>query len=157
MTFGREKRVDQTLVIVKPDGVQRALIGEIIGRLEKRGLKVVALKMVQISQELGEQHYSIHRERPFFDELVQFISSSPVVVGVLEGPKAVEVTRNTVGATNPVDAAPGSIRGTFGLTIGQNLIHASDSPESARREIDLFFSPEEIVSYDRNIDHWIAG
>ena len=149
--------MDQTLVIVKPDAVQRALIGQIIGRLEQRGLKIVAFKMIQISRELGERHYSIHREKPFFDELVQFISSSPVVVGVLEGPKAVEVTRNTVGATNPVEAAPGSIRGSFGLTIGQNLIHASDSPESARKEIDLFFSPEEIVSYDRNIDRWITG
>lgn len=149
--------MDQTLVIVKPDGVQRALIGEIIGRLEKRGLKVVALKMIQISRELGEKHYSIHREKSFFDELVQFISSSPVIVGVFEGPKAIEVTRNTVGATNPVDAAPGSIRGTFGLTIGQNLIHASDSPESARKEIDLFFSSEEIMSYERNVDRWILG
>lgn len=149
--------MDQTLIIVKPDAVQRALIGEIIGRLEQRGLKVVALKMIQISRELGEKHYGIHRGKPFFDELVQFVSSSPVVVGVLEGPKAVEVTRNTVGVTNPVDAAPGSIRGAFGLTIGQNLIHASDSPESARKEIDLFFSPDEIMSYERNIDRWVVG
>ncbi len=149
--------MDQTLVIVKPDAVQRGLIGQVIGRLEQRGLKIVALKMIQVSRDLAERHYSVHRGKPFYDELVGFISSSPVVVGVVEGLKAVEVTRSTVGATNPVEAAPGSIRGQLGLTIGQNLIHASDSAESARREIDLFFSSDEIVGYERDVDRWILG
>jgi nucleoside-diphosphate kinase len=149
--------VDQTFVLVKPDAVQRGLIGQVIGRLEQRGLKIVALKMIQVSRDLAEQHYSVHRGKPFYEELVSFISSSAVVVGVVEGPKAVEATRGTVGATNPVEAAPGSIRGQFGLTIGQNLIHPSDSAESARREIDLFFSSDEIVSYERDVDRWILG
>jgi nucleoside-diphosphate kinase len=147
--------VEQTLIIVKPDGVQRGLAGEIIGRLERRGLKIVALKLIQISRELGEQHYGAHRDKPFFSGLVEFISSSPVIVGVLEGPNAIEVTRNTMGATNPVSAEPGTIRGDLGLTIGQNLIHGSDSPESAGKEIALFFRPEEIVVYEREVDRWI--
>ena len=145
----------RTLIIVKPDGVQRGLIGEVLARLERRGLKVVGLKMMQISRELAERHYGVHRERPFFASLVEYITSAPVVVGVLEGPKAIEVTRATVGATNPVDAAPGTIRGDFGLTIGRNLIHASDGAESAEHEINLFFRPEELVSYERAVDPWI--
>lgn len=147
--------MEQTLIIVKPDGVQRGLIGEVISRLERRGLKIVALKLIQIDRELAEKHYGVHREKPFFEGLVQFITSSPVVVGVVEGPKAIETVRNTVGATNPVGAAPGSIRGDFGLTIGQNLIHASDGPETAKSEINLFFSGDEIVSYERSIDTWV--
>lgn len=148
--------VERTLIIVKPDAVQRGLTGEVIARLERRGLKLVGLKLIQISQELAEQHYGVHRERPFFAGLVNFITSSPVVVGVLEGPNAVAVTRATMGATNPVDAAPGTIRGDLGLDIGRNLIHGSDSVENAVKEIDLFFRPEELVSYDRVIEGWIV-
>jgi nucleoside-diphosphate kinase len=147
--------VERTLIIVKPDGVQRALIGTVLGRLEQRGLKIVGLKMIQISREMAERHYGEHREKPFFGGLVRFITSSPVVVGVLEGPKAIEVTRSTVGATNPVSAAAGSIRGDFGLTIGQNLIHASDGPETAAREVALFFNDDELITYERAIDRWI--
>lgn len=147
--------VERTLIIVKPDGVQRGLIGTVLGRLEQRGLKIVGLKMIQISRELAERHYGEHREKPFFGGLVRFITSSPVVVGVLEGPKAIEVTRSTVGATNPVSAAAGSIRGDFGLTIGQNLIHASDGPETAAREVALFFNDDELIRYERAIDRWI--
>lgn len=148
--------VERTLIIVKPDAVQRGLTGEVIARLERRGLKLVGLKLIQISQELAEQHYGVHRERPFFAGLVNFITSSPVVVGVLEGPNAVAVTRATMGATNPVDAAPGTIRGDLGLDIGRNLIHGSDSVENAVKEIDLFFRPEELVSYDRAVEGWIV-
>ncbi|MDI3340960.1 MAG: nucleoside-diphosphate kinase [Sphaerobacter sp.] len=148
--------MEQTLIIVKPDGVQRGLVGEIIARLERRGLKLVGLKLMQITRELAERHYEVHRERPFFAGLVAYITSAPVVVGVLDGPRAIEVTRATVGATDPVKAAPGTIRGDLGLTIGRNLIHASDGPETAEREIGLFFRPEELVSYERAVDGWIV-
>lgn len=147
--------MERTLIIVKPDAVQRGLIGEVIGRLERRGLKLVGLKMLQISQELAERHYGVHREKPFFGGLVDFITSSPVVVGVLEGPDAIAVTRNTVGATNPVDAAAGTIRGDFGLTIGRNLIHASDGAETAAQEVALFFNEDELVSYGMAVEGWI--
>jgi len=148
--------VERTLIIIKPDAVQRGLIGEILARLERRGLRFAGLKLMHVSRELAEKHYAVHREKSFFPELVQFITSGPVVVGVVEGPDAIAITRRTVGATNPAEAAPGTIRGDFGLTIGQNLIHASDSPESAAYEIDLFFRPEELLSYQRAIDPWIA-
>lgn len=148
--------MERTLIIVKPDAVQRGLIGEVIGRLERRGLKVVGLKMLQISRELAERHYGVHREKPFFAGLVDFITSSPVVVGVLEGPNAIAVTRNTVGATNPVEAAAGTIRGDFGLDIGRNLIHASDGPETAAHEVALFFSEDELVSWERAVEGWIV-
>jgi len=148
---------ERTLVIVKPDAVQRGLVAEILGRLERRGLKLVALKMLWISRELAEAHYAEHREKPFFGELVRFITACPVVVGVLEGPGAIEVTRRTMGETDPAASVPGSIRGDFGLTIGQNLIHGSSSPEAAEREIALFFRPEEILSYERAIDRWVSG
>lgn len=152
----RSGLVERTLIIVKPDAVQRGLIGEVIGRLERRGLKVVGLKMLQISRELAERHYGVHREKPFFAGLVDFITSSPVVVGVLEGPNAIAVTRNTVGATNPVEAAAGTIRGDFGLDIGRNLIHASDGPETAAHEVALFFSEDELVSWERAVEGWIV-
>jgi nucleoside-diphosphate kinase len=147
--------VERTLIIIKPDGVQRGLIGPVIERFERRGLKFVGLKMIQISRELAEKHYGVHRERPFFGGLVDFITSSPVVVGVVEGPNAIEVVRTTVGATNPGSAAPGTIRADFGLTIGRNLVHASDGPDTARDEIQLYFSPEELVSYERSIEDWL--
>ncbi len=148
--------MERTLIIVKPDAVQRGLIGEVIGRLERRGLKFVGLKLIQIDRALAERHYAEHREKPFFEGLVRFITSSPVVVGVLEGPGAIEVTRRTVGETNPAKASAGTIRGDLGLTIGQNIIHASDSPATAEREINLFFRPAELLSYERAIDRWIV-
>jgi nucleoside-diphosphate kinase len=147
--------VERTLIIIKPDGVQRGLIGPVIERFERRGLKFVGLKMIQVSRELAEQHYGVHRERPFFGGLVDFITSSPVVVGVLEGPNAIEVVRNTVGATNPGSAAPGTIRADFGLTIGRNLVHASDGPDTALEEIQLYFSPDELLSYERSSGRWL--
>jgi nucleoside-diphosphate kinase len=147
--------VERTLIIVKPDGVQRGLIGQVLERFERRGLKIVGLKMIQVSRDLAEQHYAEHRGKPFFEGLVGFITSSPVVVGVLEGPSAIDMVRATVGATNPATSAPGTIRADFGLTIGRNLIHASDGPDAAQREVSLFFSPDELVSYERSIDRWL--
>jgi len=147
--------VERTLIIVKPDGVQRGLIGQVIERFERRGLKIVGLKMIQVSRDLAEQHYAEHRGKPFFEGLVGFITSSPVVVGVIEGPSAIEVVRATVGATNPATSAPGTIRADFGLTIGRNLIHASDGGDAAQREVALFFSSDELMSYERSIDGWL--
>ena len=147
--------MERTLIIVKPDGVQRGLIGQVIERFERRGLKIVGLKMIQVSRDLAEQHYAEHRGKPFFEGLVGFITSSPVVVGVVEGPSAIEVVRATVGATNPATSAPGTIRADFGLTIGRNLIHASDGADAAQREVALFFSSDELMSYERSIDGWL--
>ena len=147
--------MERTLIIVKPDGVQRGLIGEVVNRFERRGLKIVGLKMMQVSRELAERHYGEHAGKSFFEGLVSFITSSPVVVGVLEGPNAIEITRATVGKTKPVEAAPGTIRADFGLTVGRNLVHASDGPDAARREIELFFQSDELVSYDRAVDRWL--
>ena len=148
--------MEQTLVIVKPDGVQRGLIGEVINRLERRGLKLVALKLTQITNELARQHYGVHEGKPFFEGLVSYITSGPVVVAVFEGKKAIEVVRSTVGATNPVAAAPGTIRGDLAVEIGRNLIHASDSPESAQHEVNLFFGDEAPLSWQRATDQWIS-
>jgi nucleoside-diphosphate kinase len=147
--------MQQTLIIVKPDAVQRGLIGGVIGRLEARGLKLVGLKLIAVDEALARRHYGVHEGKPFFAGLIQYITSSPVVVGVFEGPEAVSVVRSTVGATNPVAAAPGTIRGDWALEIGRNLIHASDSPETAATEVALFFKPDEIVSYERATDRWI--
>ena len=147
--------VEQTLVIVKPDGVQRGLIGEIIGRLERRGLKIVALGLRVIDRELAERHYAEHVGKPFYAGLVEYIGSGPSVLLVLEGPDAIRVTRQTVGKTNPAEAAPGTIRGDLGLMTGRNLIHASDGPESAAREVGLFFGEAGLVSYARDTDGWI--
>lgn len=147
--------MERTLIIVKPDGVQRGLIGEVLTRFERRGLKFVGLKMMQVSRELAERHYGEHRGKPFFEGLVSFITSSPVLVAVLEGPNAIEITRATVGKTKPVEATPGTIRADFGLTVGRNLVHASDGPEAAGREIELFFQSAELVSYDRAVDRWL--
>ena len=132
--------LERTLVIVKPDGVQRGLAGEIIGRFERRGLKLVGMKFMHISRELAHQHYGVHEGKPFFEGLVNYITSSPVVVAVFEGKKAIETVRNTMGATNPVTAALGTIRGDFVVEISRNLVHGSDSPENAVKEVSLFFS-----------------
>lgn len=152
----RMRSMDRTLVIAKPDAVQRGLTGEIIRRLEARGLKLVGMKMMAIGQELARRHYGVHTGKPFFEPLVQYITSSPVVVAVLEGKDAVAVVRSTVGATNPVQAAPGTIRGDLGLEIGRNLVHASDSPETARNEIALFFDEAELLDWSRDTDRWIS-
>ena len=141
--------------MIKPDAVQRGLIGEIISRLERKGLKIVAMKMLNVSRELAERHYAEHREKPFFESLVSYITSAPVVAMVVEGKNAVKVVRTLVGATNPQEALPGTIRGDFGMDIGRNVIHASDSLESAEREISLFFKPEEIVEYKRIDEDWL--
>ena len=146
--------VEQTLIIVKPDGVQRALVGEIIGRLERRGLKIVAMQMQQVDRATAQKHYAEHEGKPFFAGLVDYITSAPVVVLVMEGPQAVAAARATIGSTKPVEAAPGSIRGDLGLMVGRNLIHGSDSPESAKREIGIFFGENATYAYDREIDRW---
>lgn len=147
--------VEKTFVMVKPDGVQRGLVGEIVSRFEKKGLKLVAAQLMSVSQQLAEQHYAEHKERPFFGELVSFITSSPVFAMVLEGPNAVTVARTMMGKTNPADSAPGTIRGDFGLTIGMNIVHGSDSSDSAEREIALWFG-EQTVSYDKAMEVWIG-
>ena len=147
--------MERTLIIIKPDGVQRGLIGEVLARFERRGLKLVGMKLMTIPRELAERHYSVHQGKPFYAGLVDYITSGPVVVGVLEGPRAISVTRATVGATNPAEAAPGTIRGDFGLEIGFNMIHASDAPDTAVREVSLFFQETELASYARDIDRWI--
>jgi nucleoside-diphosphate kinase len=147
--------VEQTLVLIKPDGVHRQLIGPIITRLEQRGLKIVAMKMIQVRQDLARKHYAIHEGKPFFEPLIKYITSSPVVAMVVEGPKAIEVTRNTMGATNPVNAAPGTIRADYALEIGRNLVHGSDGPETAAAEIALWFDKSDILSYERDVDRWI--
>jgi len=147
--------MERTLVLVKPDGVQRELIGEIISRFERTGLKLVALKMLQMDRKMAGQHYAIHQGKPFFEGLVSFITSSPLIAAVFEGKSAVEVVRKTMGATDPVKAAPGTIRGDLALDIGRNVVHGSDSLENAQKEINLFFSAKEIVSYERQVEPWI--
>ncbi len=147
--------MQRTLVLLKPDAVQRGLVGELVSRLEKRGLKIVGMKFMKMSEELARKHYSEHVNRSFFPGLLKFITSSPLVAIVVEGPDAVKIVRATMGVTKPVDAATGSVRGDFGISIGMNLVHGSDSEESAAREVALFFSPQEIVSYTRDIDKWI--
>jgi nucleoside-diphosphate kinase len=145
---------ERTLVLIKPDGVQRLLVGRILTRFEERGLKLVGLKLVHVSRELAEQHYAVHSARPFFTSLVDFITSSPLVALALEGPNAISVVRAMVGATRPNEAAPGTIRGDYALETAQNLIHASDGPETAEAELELWFAPGESVDYARDIDRW---
>jgi nucleoside-diphosphate kinase len=147
--------MERTLIILKPDAVQRGLIGPIITRLEQRGLKIVAMKMIQMDPPLARRHYAVHEGKPFFEPLVAYITSAPVVLMVIEGEGVVQTVRQTVGATDPARAAPGTIRGDFGLTIGRNLIHASDSPETGREEVALFFDESEILSWERDTDRWI--
>ena len=137
--------MERTLVFVKPDGVQRGLVGEIISRLERKGLKIVALKMLRMDRAMAERHYGIHRDKPFFSSLVDFITSGPIVAAVVEGRQAVEVVRRLMGDTDPLKSAPGTIRGDLGLEVQENLIHGSDSVENARKEISLFFSEKEII------------
>jgi nucleoside-diphosphate kinase len=144
----------RTLVLVKPDGVQRGLIGEIVARLEGRGLKLLALKMIRVTPELAGRHYAEHKGKPFFDGLVKFITSSPVVAMIWEGREAVTVVRTLMGSTDPLKAAPGTVRGDLALDLGMNLIHGSDSPQRAEVEIDLFFKPDEIHDYVRTADRW---
>ncbi len=147
--------MERTLVIIKPDGVQRGLIGPILTRLERRGLRFAALKMMQITPELAARHYAVHKGKPFYEPLIQYITSGPVVVAVIEGHNAIEIVRKTLGATNPAQAEPGTIRADFGLEIGRNLVHGSDGPDTAAYEIPLFFNEDEILSYERAIDAWI--
>ena len=146
--------MERTFIILKPDAVQRGLVGEIIQRLERRGLKIVAMKFLQVDEALARRHYAVHEARPFFAGLIQYITSAPVVAMVMEGTDAIAVVRNTVGATKPAEAAPGTIRGDFGLEIGRNLVHASDGPETAASEIALWFG-EDLVSWQRANDPWI--
>ena len=147
--------IERTLFLVKPDAVQRGLAGEIIKRLENRGLKIVGLKLMQVSRATAEKHYGEHKGKPFFEGLVAFITSSPIVAAVVEGTNAIDVVRATNGATNPLKADPGTIRADFGLEMGRNLVHASDSPASAAREIKIFFKPSELIDWQRNTDRWI--
>ena len=146
-----------SLILVKPDGVQRALVGRIIDRFEQRGLRICGLKMVHADRDLAERHYDVHRGKPFFDGVVEFISSAPLVALAVEGPNAVAVCRALNGATRPHEAAPGSIRGDLALETGQNLVHASDSAETAERELALWFAPGELFDYGREIDRWVIG
>ncbi|MEW6198527.1 MAG: nucleoside-diphosphate kinase [Planctomycetota bacterium] len=148
--------MERTLIIFKPDAMNRQLVGRILSRFEDRGLRIAALKLQQSPQAQVERHYEVHRGKPFYNSLVEFMTAGPVIVGVLEGPSAVAVVRNMLGPTNGVNAAPGTIRGDFGLDQQYNLVHASDSLETARQEIELFFKPEEVVSYERVTDRWIV-
>ncbi len=147
--------MERTLIIVKPDGVQRGLTGEIIRRFEQRGLRIVGMKFLSVSRALAEQHYAIHKGKPFYEGLVNYITSGPVVVIALEGTSAIEAARGTIGATNPAKAAAGSIRGDLGVEIGRNLVHGSDSVENGQAEIALWFKPDELVSWQRSTDSWI--
>jgi len=148
---------ERTLVLIKPDAVQRSLTGRILARFEERGLKIVGLKLVAVDRQLAERHYAIHREKPFFRGLVEFITSSPLVAVVLDGPNAIGVVRAMVGATWPAEAASGTIRGDFALETAQNLVHASDGAETATTELALWFRPDELVDYPREIDRWALG
>lgn len=148
---------ERTLVLIKPDGVQRLLAGRILGRYEERGLKLVGLKLVLVSRELAERHYAVHREKPFFGSLVEFIVSGPLVAAVLEGPNAIAVVRAMNGATRPHEAVPGTVRGDFALETGQNLVHASDGAETAADEIALWFSADELLDYRREVDRWVMA
>lgn len=147
--------MEQTLVLVKPDAVQRGLIGEVIARLEKRGLKLVGAKFLLVSRSLAEQHYAVHKGKPFYEGLVTYITSAPVMAMVWEGPNAVAAVRQTMGATRPTEAAPGTLRHDFALTIGRNLTHGSDTPENAEKEVALWFKEDELVSWQRPTDSWI--
>lgn len=148
--------IERTLVLVKPDGVQRQLAGRIISRFEERGLRIVGLKLVAVDRDLAERHYAVHRGKPFFAGLIEFITSSPVVAMALEGPGAIAMVRTAVGATRPEQAAPGTIRGDLALVTAQNLVHASDGPDTAEAELALWFRDGELVSYPRDIDRWVA-
>ena len=147
--------MERTLVLVKPDGVQRGLIGEVISRLERRGLRLVAAKFMQVSRGLAETHYAIHKGKPFYDGLIAYITSAPVMAMVWEGPNAVAAVRQTMGATRPTEAAPGTLRHDFALEVGRNLTHASDEPANAEKEVALWFKKEELVDWKREVDRWV--
>ena len=147
--------MERTLVLIKPDAMQRGLASEILGRLERRGLRIVGLKLMQVDRALAERHYGEHQGKPFFEGLVTYITACPIIAAVFEGTGAVESVRNTMGKTNPKDAAPGTIRGDFGLEIGRNLVHGSDSVESAEREVNLFFASSEVLDVKRDVDPWV--
>lgn len=148
---------ERTLILIKPDGVQRALIGKIVDRYEQRGLRIVAMKMVHADRALAEKHYEVHRDKAFFAGLVEFITSGPLIAMGIEGLNAVAVCREINGATRPHEAAPGSIRGDLALDTGHNLVHGSDSPENAAAELALWFKPDEMFDYERDLDRWVAG
>ncbi|HIS29086.1 MAG TPA: nucleoside-diphosphate kinase [Candidatus Avamphibacillus intestinigallinarum] len=147
--------MEKTFLMVKPDGVQRNLVGDIVKRFEQKGFKLAGAKLMKISDELAKTHYGEHKERPFFGELVDFITSGPVFAMVWEGEGVILTAREMMGATNPAEAAPGTIRGDFGVTVGKNIIHGSDSSDSAKREIELFFDAAELVTYDKQDNAWI--
>lgn len=147
--------MERSLVLVKPDGVQRALVGEVVSRLERRGLRLVGAKFMQVSRELAETHYAIHKGKPFYDGLIEYITSAPVMAMVWEGPDAVAAIRQTMGSTRPTDAAPGSLRHDFALEIGRNLTHASDSVENGVAEVELWFRKDELVEWNREVDRWV--
>jgi len=147
--------MSRALALVKPDGVQRGLAGEIISRIERKGLKIIGIKMIEMNSELAKQHYSDHVDKPFFSSLMNYITSGPIIALALEGPNSVQALRNLMGTTNPLEATPGSIRGDLGLSIEKNLMHGSDSEESAKRELNIFFNKVEIFEYQRTLDDWI--
>jgi nucleoside-diphosphate kinase len=148
---------ERTLVLIKPDGVQRQLTGRILARYEERGLKIVGLKLVRVDRDLAERHYASHKGKPFFEGLVLFITSAPLVALALEAPDAISLVRAMNGATSPAEAAPGTVRGDLAVEMGQNLVHGSDGPESAETELALWFRPEELLSYGREVDRWVIG
>ncbi|MBS9365624.1 nucleoside-diphosphate kinase [Listeria welshimeri] len=147
--------MEQTYVMVKPDGVERGLIGEIVAKIEKKGIKLVAGKLIQIDRKLAEQHYAEHIDKPFFEDLIGFITSGPVFAMVLEGDDVIKIARRMMGKTNPLEADAGTIRAEYAVHTNRNVIHGSDSPESAKREIQLFFEPHEILSYEKAVDIWV--
>jgi nucleoside-diphosphate kinase len=153
----KEESMERTLILAKPDAVQRGLVGEVISRFERRGLKIVGLKFVKVSIELAREHYAEHVDKPFFQSLVDYITWCPVAAMVVQGPKAIEIARTTIGSTSPITAAPGSIRGDLGISVSRNLVHASDSPAAAEREVKLFFKSGELFEYPRAGDLWILG
>lgn len=147
--------MERTLVLIKPDAVQRGLMGEITARLERRGLRLAAARFLRVDRALAEKHYAVHKGKPFYDPLIAYITSAPVMAMVWEGPNAIAAVRQTMGSTRPTEAAPGSVRHDFGLTVGRNLTHASDSPQTAADEVALWFGPDELVEWGRDVDRWI--
>ena len=147
--------MERSLVLVKPDGVQRGLIGEVISRLERRGLRLVAAKFVSVSRDLAERHYAEHKGKPFYDGLIEYITSAPVMAMAWEGPDAVTAIRQTMGSTKPTESAPGTLRHDFALQVGRNLTHASDKPETGEREVNLWFTGDQLIEWTREIDKWV--
>jgi len=147
--------VERTLIIVKPDAVQRGLVGEVIARFERRGLRIIGMKFIHMDRELASEHYKIHKGKAFYEPLLDYITSGPVVVMALEGKDAILAARNTIGETNPAEANAGSIRGDFGMEIGRNLVHGSDSVANGEKEVSLFFAPDELVLWERDVDRWV--